>query len=173
MWPGAVGLSDYLCDVWGETRLAGMPILELGCGTGLVSLIAANLGGDVTASDIAVEALRLVERAAEDNRVTLQTAILDWENPKLSRRYPMVLGADVMYYEPLFDGLLDCLDRSLAPGGLALFSDPIRSPGTLFLQMLRERGFVFEQSLRTVDVRGRESIVGIYRIWRRGEEPIG
>lgn len=171
LWPGALGLSEHLVAEWRAERLCGLPVLELGCGMGLVALVAARLGARATASDISAEALGLVERAAEANALDVETLVLDWENPGIDRRWPLVLGADVIYYEPIFDALIECIERVLAPGGVALFSDPIRSPGTLFLQTLRARGFVFEQLLRSVKIRTRDVRVGIYRIWRRGETP--
>lgn len=53
VWTAGIGLSRFL--EWkyrGLDGLKGKNCLELGCGTGLTSLVAAYLGGNVTATDI-------------------------------------------------------------------------------------------------------------------------
>ena len=55
LWTAAIGLARYLEHRYhrgAEGALTGRRVLELGCGTGLVSLVAAALGGDVVATDI-------------------------------------------------------------------------------------------------------------------------
>ncbi|TMW56041.1 hypothetical protein Poli38472_008689 [Pythium oligandrum] len=57
-------------------------VLELGCGVGLVSLVAASVGADTIATDSDVTALTICSRNAHGNRGGLQGGIrvrhLDW-----------------------------------------------------------------------------------------------
>lgn len=64
--------------------LAGARCLELGAGTGLVSLVLAALGAQVTATDYHTAILSLVRRSAAENGLAalLDTAVLDWDDPE-------------------------------------------------------------------------------------------
>ena len=49
LWPAAHGLA---CDLWEQReRLPRLHVIELGCGLGLPSILAARLGATVTATD--------------------------------------------------------------------------------------------------------------------------
>ena len=56
LWPAAHALAAALPPV------AGLRVVELGCGLGLPSLVAAARGADVTATDWAPEAVELLRR---------------------------------------------------------------------------------------------------------------
>lgn len=61
MWPASVAVSRYLLA---EVPLAGTTVLELGAGTGLVALVAADAGARVTATDYNSVPLRLLDASA-------------------------------------------------------------------------------------------------------------
>ena len=73
LWPAATALASALPE-----RLDGVRVVELGCGLGLPSLVAAARGGEVTALDWAAEAIDLLRRNAERNRIDLEAAVHDW-----------------------------------------------------------------------------------------------
>lgn len=52
-------------------RATGARVLELGCGTGLLAILAVKLGCEVTATDVDVDALELAGRNAATNGVSL------------------------------------------------------------------------------------------------------
>jgi predicted nicotinamide N-methyase len=67
LWPAASAISNHLmtqCSTGGDPPLEGLSILELGTGTGLVSL-AASLGGatKILATDYESVPLRLLQEA--------------------------------------------------------------------------------------------------------------
>jgi release factor glutamine methyltransferase len=61
-----------------ETKdLEGASFLELGCGTGVISVLAAQKGADVLASDLNPQAIKNAERNATDNQVLIKTQLSD------------------------------------------------------------------------------------------------
>src|SRR5947207_14466106 len=70
LWRSGVALARELDGA----ALAGPRVVELGCGLGVPSLVAARAGADVLATDASGEAVELVERSARENGVELATA---------------------------------------------------------------------------------------------------
>jgi predicted nicotinamide N-methyase len=91
LWPAATALAEAL-----PGRLDGIRVVELGCGLGLPSLVAAARGADVTAVDWAEDAVVLLKRNAERNRVPLTAVVRDWREP-LGQAFDLALAADVLY----------------------------------------------------------------------------
>jgi predicted nicotinamide N-methyase len=90
LWPAARALVDALPDV------AGLRVVELGCGLGVPSLVAASRGADVTAVDWAEDAIDLLQRNAERNGLSLRALRRDWREP-WDERFDLALAADVLY----------------------------------------------------------------------------
>lgn len=110
----------------------GRRVLELGCGLGVPSLVAARAGASVLATDADPDALDLLRRNATLNEVPLETARVDWAAPgDLVDRAPfdLVLAADVMYEREAVAPLLELLPR-LAPE--AWIADPGRPHASTF-----------------------------------------
>jgi predicted nicotinamide N-methyase len=107
LWPAATALAAALPEV------AGLRVVELGCGLGLPSLVAAARGADVTASDWADDAVELLRENAARNGLTLQAEVRDWRNP-WPERFDLALAADVLYERRNVEPLLERL-RELAP----------------------------------------------------------
>ena len=121
------------------SALAGLRVLELGCGMALPSLAAARAGALVLATDESDEALELVERNARLNDVELETAVVDWVSPsELFDRGPfdVVVASDVLYERASVGHLLSLLPR-LAPE--AWIADPGRPASAVFFDQAWER----------------------------------
>jgi predicted nicotinamide N-methyase len=102
LWPASLALGRAMPDV------AGMDVVELGCGLGLPSLVAAARGATVTATDWAEDATELLRRNAERNGLELRIERRDWREP-WTERFDLALAADVLYerrnVEPLVERL--------------------------------------------------------------------
>ncbi len=164
LWPSAVALGEYLIEA---ADLQGKTTLELGCGVGLVGLIAHRMGGKVVLSDLEEDALRLAElnwlvNAGE----TPQTLLLDWRTPAPSQKFDVLLAADVAYEAALFSPLVNTLESLLAPGGSIYLAEPDRPVARPFFDLLREKHFRWEKSSRTSHLGETRSTVSVYRIRR-------
>jgi predicted nicotinamide N-methyase len=107
LWPAATALAVALPDV------AGLRVVELGCGLGLPSLVAAARGADVTASDWAEDAVELLRENAARNGLALRAEVRDWREP-WPERFDVAIAADVLYEHRNVEPLLERL-RELAP----------------------------------------------------------
>jgi predicted nicotinamide N-methyase len=111
LWPAATALATVL-----PANLDGVRVLELGCGLGLPSLIAATREGIVTATDWASDAIELLRRNAERNRLVLRSEVHDWRAP-WDEEFDLVLADDVLYEQRNVEPLVTRI-RELAPESL-------------------------------------------------------
>lgn len=135
LWRSGVALARELAC----SRLAGLRVLELGCGLGVPSLIAARGGAAVLATDGCAEALELVERNARENGLSVATACVDWgaaEELAACGPFDLVLCADVLYERASVAPLLSLLPRL---GREVWLADPGRSVASAFLEQARRR----------------------------------
>lgn len=107
LWPASIALATALPEV------AGLRVVELGCGLGLPSLVAAARGAEVTASDWAEDAVELLRENAARNGLVLRAEVRDWRE-LWPERFDVALAADVLYERRNVEPLLARL-RELAP----------------------------------------------------------
>jgi predicted nicotinamide N-methyase len=110
LWPAGLALARALPD-----DLAGLGVVEVGCGLGLPSLVAAARGARVTAVDWAAEAIDLLRENAARNHLPLALVNADWRT--FDGSYDLALAADVLYEARNVDPLVELLPR-LAPEAL-------------------------------------------------------
>ena len=145
LWRSGVALAREV----DEARVAGLSVVELGCGLGVPSLVAARAGATVLATDADEEALELLHRNARANELGLASARADWAaaDATVARGpFDLVLAADVLYERPAVAHLLSLLPR-LAPE--AWVADPGRPAAGAFLEQA-ERRWLVETRVRGV-----------------------
>jgi predicted nicotinamide N-methyase len=128
LWPSGVELAQAVQ----RRDVDGLRVLELGCGLGLPSIVAALGGAEVLATDWSPEGLEVAAANAARNRADVETALVSWSGPeKLVRAAPwdLVLGADLLYERRNVDQLLNLLPRL---GGEVLLAEPGRPPAARF-----------------------------------------
>ncbi|MEA2404121.1 MAG: hypothetical protein QOE08_768, partial [Thermoleophilaceae bacterium] len=134
LWRSGVALGREVAGA----DLSGKRVVELGCGLGVPSLVAAIGGAKVLATDEDREALELLERNARENGVDVETARVDWAAPdELVARGPfdLVLASDVLYDPSPAGALLPLLPRL---GDEVWLADPGRQAATPWLDWLRD-----------------------------------
>jgi predicted nicotinamide N-methyase len=127
LWPAAVPLARFLI----ASRIGeGERVLELGCGLGFVGIALARvLGARVTLTDGSPTALELASRAIALNGPFEHDPVvvrLDWREPVVESRFPIVIGADVLYEPESFPALAKAARACVAPGGSVFLAEPRR-----------------------------------------------
>lgn len=164
LWPAAWAVASYLLTSEGITTdrskkedlvsssaskrpLTGLSILELGTGTGLVSIAAALGGAKVLATDYEPLALTLTEYAAKSFHgdeivLPIELQLLDMCN--FDTPLPLVdlvVAADIMYEPKTGIAMAHRAVEALKQGSRVLVGDSPGRPGRpAFLKALKELG---------------------------------
>ena len=149
LWPSAHVLAGHLA----ARDLRGRRVVELGCGVGLPSVVAALGDADMLATDWYREALHFTAANAAAAGADVATLLVDWASPPaaLLDRPPadLVVGADVLYEERNGPALAALVPRILAPDGELVVADPRRPHADGLLDPLVAAGW----SLTTEEIR--------------------
>jgi predicted nicotinamide N-methyase len=122
--------------------LQGTRAVELGCGLGLPSLVAACRGASVTATDYHPHNEPYLRRNLDLNGMTgVAYRVLDWGAPPQQEAYGLVFGSDLLYEERKVGVLVACAAALCAPGGRIIIADPGRRHLQTALTAFRDSGF--------------------------------
>ncbi len=159
-WPSGVELARWLAE---EPPPAGARVLELGCGLGLPSIVAARAGAHVLATDASADAIAFAAHLLHLNGGTGEVGLVDWaeHGDTLVELGPwdLVLAADVLYVRANVELASRLLPRLVEPGGEIRLADPRRAGARDFLAAARAS---FE--LATTQ----HGEVALHRLTRRG-----
>ncbi|XP_018581029.2 EEF1A lysine methyltransferase 3-like [Scleropages formosus] len=133
VWDAAVCLCRYVEEA--PLDVSGRRVIELGSGTGIVGILAARLGADVTLTDLphAIPQLK--------NNVTANTPPLGWpfvtpsvlplswglDHDRFPSDWDLVLGADIVYLSETYSLLLDTLTHLCKNGATLYLSSKMRA----------------------------------------------
>lgn len=139
LWPSGETLAIELAK---SPPGPGIRVLELGCGLGLPSIVAARGGADVLATDSSSDAVAFAAHSLALNELEATVAQADWtqDGDVLAERGPfdLVLAADVLYTTANADEAVRVLPRLVEPNGEVWLADPDRAGGRRFLQGARK-----------------------------------
>ena len=149
--PGAAAHDALATQLWPSARVAARALeklpsfgsaLELGAGTGLPSLAAARAGARVLATDRDATSLAYAAAAADDQGLTLATAVFDVAD--FAAPLPpadVVVVADVFVTDAVAAACGRRVGEALRRGSTCVVADARRSTRDAFLAALRAEGF--------------------------------
>lgn len=164
LWPACIALAEEFAVA---TNLNGKSLIELGAGLGVPAISAATSGASVMATDWYNEALEFIRESATANAVTVHAKFLDWRFPPNLPQFDVVAGADLLYERRNHEVILDLLDRLVAPGGMAIFSDPKRHMSADFLQLAESRTWEAIVTTKSVNWENATFEVDLWHLQRR------
>lgn len=123
-WPGGQALARHLIDH--PALIAGKSVLDIGAGSGLVSIAAKRAGAArVTAAEIDAFAIAAIGLNAALNDVVIEAESRDLIGGETT--WDTILVGDMCYERPLADRLTAWLRQLAAQGATVLLGDPGRA----------------------------------------------
>ena len=169
LWESAPALAAELGEE--PERVAGRSVLELGAGVGLPGIVAQGAGAMVRQTDHISEALDLCRANAEANGVDgIELALANWDAWTDDGRYDVIIGSDVVYERSAHAPLAAILERNLALGGRAIFTDQGRIDTPRFVADLTAAGWQSTQRRRlepALMLGGADTVwIDVIELWR-------
>ncbi len=163
LWDSAITLAHHISEL-GE--LKHKSILEIGCGFGLVGIVANLYGADVIFTDFELEALYFACENAQQNGIESPKLVqMDWNTPCLNTKFDFILASDVIYDELNWKPIIGLLQDLLKSNGIALFSEPSRDNASGFLRLIEENGLSYEKSTCAIQPTDNSILINIYTIY--------
>jgi predicted nicotinamide N-methyase len=165
LWDSGAGVGAYLLEQEaGGMCLAGRSVLDLGCGMGLSGAVCAALGAQVLLADLEAAPLLFARLNSLPWGERVRVRRLDWQRDRLSERFDVIVGADILYERKQWE-FLDAFWRThLVEGGQIILGEPGRMTGDTFLEWAPQRGWALERTDRRVPTR--ETPVRVLRLLR-------
>lgn len=148
LWTGAIELARHLDAHY---QCEGKHVIDLGCGLGLVGIVAALNGAQVTFLDRDPDGLAFAAASAERNGC--RPAALcqaDFTRDSLEGRFDLILAAEVLYDAAAFVPLVRFFTLHLAYDGTVLLADAHRTDTRAFYDALAASGYRFTRRATSV-----------------------
>lgn len=160
LWPAAEGLAQYLSKH--PELVRNKTVLELGCGLGFPSLVAAHLGAKVLATDFHPDVEEYFLRNCRHSQVRCEYQRLNWREAGSDvGLFDVVMGSDVLYESKHPREVAKGLIRFLKPGGKILLSDPGRAYLQSFVTAMNDEGGIYAMDSEHVG----EKEIFIFDFW--------
>ena len=124
IWKASWVLAGYLAEMPPDVNKR---ILEIGAGVGLVGMVAATFGHQVTMTEYNSDALNFAHANACLNHCPeLPIKKLDWNHPELKDQFDLIVASEVTYNEENFSPLMRLFKSNLKPEGEIILASQIR-----------------------------------------------
>ncbi|XP_068121357.1 protein-lysine methyltransferase METTL21E-like [Hyperolius riggenbachi] len=143
VWPSALVLCYFLEKNQKQFCIEDKCIIEIGSGTGLVSIVASLLGAQVIATDLEALIGNLQYNVLRNTKLrckhTPQVKELTWGSnleetfPRSSLHFDYILAADVVYNHPYLDELLETFDHLCQEKTIILWAMRFRTENTAII----------------------------------------
>lgn len=118
--------NPVVLTAWVELLRSALPfskgqILDIGCGTGSLSVVLAEFGNNVTGIDFSPEMIALAEVKAKTARQAVQFHIMDAAYPQIPpHQFDIIICRHVLWALPDIHQVLQRWSQLLRPGGRIL-----------------------------------------------------
>lgn len=135
--------SEVLARIMYGYEVAGLRILEAGCGIGLASLVLQSRAADITASDKHPAAAHYLSANTQLNGfATLPFATADWAAANLTLGdFDLIIGSDLLYEAWGVDLLARFVERHSKPNCTVILVDPGRGLQGRFRSAMVKLGY--------------------------------
>lgn len=137
IWEASIVLANHVESMPVDPQ---KHLLEIGCGIGLVGVVAASYGHRVTMTEYNRDALNFARANARVNHTSGSSELgiveLDWTKPVLEGRFDTILGSEVIYKEEYFEPLSGLFRRYLKPGGEIILAEGLRKTTVAFFERM-------------------------------------
>jgi len=134
-WEASWVLADFLAGLPPEH---GKRLLEIGCGLGLVGVVAATFGHKVIMTEHNPDAIEFARANAQMNHCAdMEIIDLDWTAPALYGRFDYIVGSEIVYHEKDFEPLRNLFERLLKPEGEVILCEGIRRTSLDFFKEMQ------------------------------------
>jgi predicted nicotinamide N-methyase len=153
-WEASWVLADFLAGLPAEP---GKRLIEIGCGLGLVGVVAASFGHKVIMTEHNPDAIEFARVNAEINHCAdMEIIDLDWTSPGLYCRFDYIVGSEVVYHEKDFEPLRNLFERLLKPEGEVILCEGVRRTSLDFFKEMQRH---FDLKAQQKSIRSPEKTV--------------
>uniref|UniRef100_A0A8C7Z113 Methyltransferase like 21e n=1 Tax=Oryzias sinensis TaxID=183150 RepID=A0A8C7Z113_9TELE len=172
LWPSAMVLCHFLETNRDKYNLVDKNVIELGAGTGLVTIVSSLLGAKVTSTDLPDVLGNLQYNVTHNTKgrckyTPLVTELmwgqnLDQRFPRASHCFDYILAADVVYHHPYLEELMNTFDYLCQENTQILWAMRFRlDPENSFVDRFQKRFHLEElYDLPSLNIK-------LFRAWRR------
>lgn len=154
VWEASWILADFLAGLPADP---GKRFIEIGCGLGLVGVVAASFGHKVVMTEHNSEALEFARANVELNQCSdVEILDLDWNSPSLYGRFDYIVGSEVVYHEKDFEPLKNLFERLLKPEGEVILCEGVRRTSLDFFKEMQRH---FDLKAQQKSIRSPEKTV--------------
>lgn len=136
LWSSAQVLCEYL-----QSEKLNGPILEIGCGLALPSIMLKSLGLNITASDFHPNVAELLSKNAILNNIEVPYIEMDWTKSIEHFEFKTIIGSDILYEGRHPKDLSQALANISPNIETIIIVDPGRGRHQLFIQQMQHLGF--------------------------------
>jgi predicted nicotinamide N-methyase len=134
IWQASLILADYMAQLPVDSS---KKFLEIGCGIGLVGIVATRMGHDLTMTEYDPHALNFAcANARINNCSTLKIKRLNWHKPQLGEQFDGTMGSEVIYQKQDFPSLLGLFKRCLKMEGEVILVEEMRKTDLEFYKIM-------------------------------------
>ncbi|MCG6878665.1 MAG: protein N-lysine methyltransferase family protein [Deltaproteobacteria bacterium] len=139
IWEASIVLANHLTAMPADPQ---KHLLEIGCGIGVVGIVAAYCGHRVTMTEYNRDSLNFARANARVNHApefpAPEIVELDWTRPALEGRFDMILGSEVVYKEAYFEPLMELFKCYLKPNGEIVLAEGLRKTSMEFFKRMSD-----------------------------------